>query len=109
MTFYASTQAGPDLLNYALTLRQQGHQVKPLIDLPPPRPARLASLRVEQQELVQEEQTIRWTLDQYAQGLLLPDACHENGLLYQLDAVGSRLRAVTATLQALTVGGQTNG
>jgi hypothetical protein len=102
-TFFFSTQAGPDLLNFALDLPKQGEEVRilPLGLLPPPRAGRVASLLLEQAALQQDERTIRWLLHQYAEHVLLPDACHENGLHYHLDAVCSRLRAVAATLQAI--------
>ena len=42
---YASTQACAPVLELALRLRAQGHQLRTLGLLPKPRPARVASLR----------------------------------------------------------------
>jgi hypothetical protein len=62
----------------------------------------VASLRQERAELQRNERIIAWLLEQYAAHYLLPDACHENGLRADLDATRSRLRALSATLAAVT-------
>ena len=98
---YASTQACPSVLDLALTLRAQGHQLRTLGQLPKPLPARVASLRLELAGLQQDERTIRWVLSQYAEGLRLPDPCREADLRADLNVTLWRLSAVTATLNVL--------
>ncbi|MVN76915.1 hypothetical protein GO988_11325 [Hymenobacter sp. HMF4947] len=83
--------------------------VLPLSEMPKPLPERLAPLRLERDELCQELAVIGWHLEQYASGLSLPDACHENGLLADREAKQGRLRAVVATLAAVQKGGLANG
>jgi hypothetical protein len=98
---YASTQACAPVLDLALALRAQGHQLRTLGQLPKPLPARVASLRLERAALQQIERTIRWVLGQYAEGLRLPDAARERDLRadlevtrWQLSQVADKLRAV---------------
>ena len=98
---YASTQACPPVLELALRLRAQGHQLRTLGQLPTPLPARVASLRLELAGLQQDERTIRWVLSQYAEGRRLPDACRETDLRADLDVTLWRLSTVLATLHAL--------
>ena len=98
---YASTQACAPVLELALRLRAQGHQLRTLGQLPKPLPARLASLRLEQAALQQDERTIAWVLSQYAEGRRLPDAAHEADLHADLDVTRWQLATVTATLQTL--------
>jgi len=98
---YASTQACAPVLDLALRLRAQGHQLRTLGQLPKPLPARVASLRLELAALLQIERTICWVLGQYAEGLRLPDPCHERDLRDDLCVTRWQLDQVRATLHAL--------
>jgi len=100
VTLYASTQACAPVLELALRLRAQGHQLRSLVYLPTPQPVRAASLRLEQAALQQIERTICWVLSQYAEGRRLPDAAREADLRddlavtrWQLSQVADKLRA----------------
>ncbi|MGI4865424.1 MAG: hypothetical protein ACRYFZ_15990 [Janthinobacterium lividum] len=106
VTIYASTQARPALLTFALDLQRQHCQVRlcTLGQLPPPCRGRRASLRLEQAGLLQDERTIRWTLSQYAEGHRLPDAAREDDLRSDLDVTLWQLQRVAAKLHALTAG-----
>jgi hypothetical protein len=101
VVIYASTQACAPVLELALRLRAQGHQLRTLGQLPKPRPARLASLRLEQAALRQIERTIAWVLSQYAEGRRRPDAAHEADLQADLDVTRWQLQQVAASLHAL--------
>lgn len=81
-------------------------QVLPLSALPAPRPARWASLRLEQAGLLQDERTIRWTLSQYAEGRRLPDAAREDDLRSDLDVTLWQLQRVATKLHALAAAGE---
>ena len=98
---YTSTQACPPVLELALCLRAQGHQLRTLGQLPRPRPVRVASLQLELAGLQQDERTIRWTLSQYTEGLRLPDAARVDDLQADLEVTLWRQRVVRATLLAV--------
>jgi len=101
---YASPQACAPVLDLALRLRAQGHQLRTLGQLPKPLPARMASLRLDLASLLQIERTIRWVLSQYAEGLRLPDAAHERDLRSDLDVILWETANVLAALQAVKGG-----
>ena len=101
VVLYASTQACAPVLELALRLRAQGHQLRTLGQLPTPLPARRASLQLELAALLQDERTIRWVLSQYAEHRRLPDASHERDVRADLDVTLWQISTVTATLQAL--------
>lgn len=102
---YSSSPASLKLADLGLT-GQLARQVRllPLTALPAPKPQRGHALRQERDELRQDILTISWSLQQYRSGAWLPDAGRENGLQADLDASISRLRAVEATLRALSAG-----
>ena len=104
VVIYASTQACAPVLDLALRLRAQGHQLRTLGQLPKPLPARVASLRLELAALQQIERTIGWVLSQYAAGLRLPDAARERDLRADLDVTRWQLGQVQATLGELAAG-----
>lgn len=103
VTIYTSTQASPEVLNFALDLQRQGCQVRlrTLGQLPTPQTGRVASLRLEQAGLQQDERTLRWTLSQYAEGYRLPDPAREADLQADLAVTRWQLQRVTTTLNAL--------
>jgi hypothetical protein len=101
---YTSTQACPPVLELALRLRAQGHELRSLGRLPAPRPVRVASLRLELAGLQQDERTIRWTLSQYAHRLRLPDSAREVDLQDDLVVVCWQIQQVTAKLQPMQGG-----
>lgn len=96
---YASTQACAPVLELALRLRAQGHQLRALVYLPAPQPVRQASLRLEQAALQQIERTIAWVLSQYAEGRRPPDPAHERDLRDDLDVTRRQLSQVAARLR----------
>ena len=99
---YASPQACAPVLELALRLRAQGHQLRSLGQLPKPLPARVASLRLELAALRQIERTLCWVLGQYAEHRRLPDAARERDLRADLELTRWQMRDVTAALEALT-------
>lgn len=98
---YSSTQACAPVLELALCLRAQGHQLRSLVYLPAPQPVRQASLRLEQAALQQIERTIVWVLSQYAEGRRPPDPARERDLLADLDVTRWQLQQVATSLHAL--------
>jgi hypothetical protein len=101
---YTSTQACAPVLDLALALRFNSHQLRQLGQLPKPKPARLASLRLDLAHLYQIERTTRWVLGQYAEGLRLPSPVHERGLKDDLALTLWEIEQVTAKLQAVEGG-----
>lgn len=80
--------------------------VRPLDKLPLPQPERLNALLLEQQELSQALACAEWCLERLASGQWQPDAALENGCLADRDALASRLRAVSQSIELLKRGGQ---
>ena len=101
---YSSTQACAPVLDLALALRFNSHQLRTLGQLPKPQPARVASLRLDLAALMQIERTIRWVLGQYAEGLRLPDASRERDLRCDLNVILWEIDNVLAALQAVKGG-----
>jgi thioesterase domain-containing protein len=101
VVIYTSTQACAPVLDLALALRAQGHQLRSLVYLPAPQPVRAASLRLELAALQQIERTTSWVLSQYAEHRRLPDPAREADLQADLDVTRWQIATVTATLNAL--------
>lgn len=104
VVIYASTQACAPVLELALRLRAQGHQLRSLVYLPTPQPRRAASLRLEQAALQQIERTIVWVLSQYAEGRRLPDPTRERDLRADLDVTRWQLSQLQDSRGALAAG-----
>ena len=98
---YATSPTSLNLADLGLTgelLRRV--KLLPFSALPAPCPTRLVSLRVERDQLRRDVAIDTWHLELFREGYYLPDACREQGLRAQVDALTSRLRTVVARLQA---------
>ena len=101
LNLYSSSTNDTGLQGFLLAISQNiGCEVKllPLTLLPRPDPQRRQALRVERAELLSSIQLAGFSLEQYATGAWQPDAGHENGLRFDLEALHNRLRAVQTVL-----------
>lgn len=106
---YTSNAAGSNLAGVVAALGMnlgRPVQLLPIEQLPAPDLLRRQALRLEQRELREDIQRHRATLAAYRNGERQPNAGRENGLLFDIEALGNRLRAVNGLLGE---GGQDNG
>ena len=73
-------------------------RILPLTALPRPDTQRRQALRLERGELLESIQRAEFGLEQYCSGAWQPDAGHESGLRFDLEALKNRLRAVETVL-----------
>ena len=98
---YTSNPADQGLVGFVLAL---GHNLQrpvrllPLSQLPAPDPLRRQALRVEHAELLEAIALAEHFLRLYARGERQPDASHENGLRFDVEALRNRLRGVETVL-----------
>ena len=98
---YTSNPADQGLAGFALAL---GHnlcrpvRLLPLTQLPAPDPVRRQQLKTLRLELLDSIKTAEFGLEQYRSGAWQPDAGHENGLRFDLEALKNRLRGIDTVL-----------
>ncbi|WP_201979297.1 hypothetical protein [Hymenobacter rubidus] len=105
---YTSNPADQGLAGFALALSHnlcRPVRLLPLTQLPAPDPQRRQALRVERGELLASIADAEHDLERLRYGDVPADAGRENGLLADVDALRSRLRAVNAMLGAPKEGG----
>lgn len=106
---YTSQPASLEMATF-LSAAAQGQYlvIRPVAALPAPDPQRRQQLRTERLELRNDINAAEFGLEQYRSGAWQPDAGHENGLRFDLEALGNRLRGVETVL-GLGKGGVDNG
>lgn len=106
---YCSQPASGQMATFLMAVSQAHHLlVRPISALPAPDPLRRQALRTERAELVNDITVTEFLLEQYRCGQLQPDANHENGLQFDLQALKNRLRGVNTVL-GTEIGGPDNG
>ena len=100
INLYTSGVADGLLTSLADSLRAEGRVVRllPIEQLPAPDPQRRQALRVEREEISEDLARHRATLQAYRAGRRPADAGRENGLLYDIEALSTRLRAIYSIL-----------
>ncbi|MBH8567548.1 hypothetical protein KB206_01535 [Microvirga sp. STS02] len=101
ITVYTSNPADQGLAGFALALShnlQRPVHLRALTALPAPDLLRRQALRVEHAELLEAIALAEHFLGLYEQGERQPDAGHENGLRFDLEALRNRLRGVETVL-----------
>ena len=100
INLYTSGVADGLLTSLADSLRAEGRVVRllPIEQLPAPDPQRRQALRVEREEISEDLARHRATLQAYRAGRRSADAGRENGLLYDIEALSTRLRAIYSIL-----------
>jgi hypothetical protein len=99
ITVYCSQPASGQMATFLLAAGQ-GHQlvVRPMTELPVPDPQRRQQLKTLRLELLNDIKTAEFGLEQYRSGGWQPDAGHESGLRFDLEALKNRLRGIETVL-----------
>ena len=99
LTVYCSQPASGQMATFLLAFSQgQSVVVRPIIDIPAPDPVRRQQLKTLRLELLDSIKTAEFGLEQYRSGAWQPDAGHENGLRFDLEALKNRLRGIDTVL-----------
>lgn len=94
---YTSQPASGQMATFMQAVAQN-MDVRPVSQLPAPDPVRRQALRVERIELRDGIKLAEFSLEQYRSGAWQPDAGHESGLRFDLDALNRRLSGLNTVL-----------